>query len=349
MHSYRRGDTKSLVESTLLLIMVVVAALAFDLMNGFHDGCNAVSTVIYTKALKPRTAIFISAAFNFVGPFLGIKVAQTIGGVIKFGDADPDLMARLVIAAMLGAFLWDALTWIWALPVSSSHALVGGLLGAGIMALGFDGVNFNKIIEVMSALIFSPFIGMLVGFVLMTISRRILSAIRLDIERADGFYKKMQIFSSSFVSFTHGSNDATKVMGIIALFLAARNPGQGLHVPLWVILSCAGVMAFGTYLSVLSMRLVRTLGEGITQLHPVHGFSAETGAAAVIFTASRLGLPVSTTHVVTSAVTGTGVASGLGSVGWRTFRDIILAWLITLPFCAGAAAVAFYVLSIFLG
>jgi PiT family inorganic phosphate transporter len=182
----------------------------------------------------------------------------------------------------------------------------------------------------------------------MTLSRRILAALRLDIERADGFYRKMQIFSSSFVSFTHGSNDATKVMGIIALFLAAHNHTD-LNVPLWVVLVCAAAMALGTYLSVMSMRLVRTLGEGLTTLHPVHGFSAETGAAAVIFTASRLGLPVSTTHVVTSAVTGTGLASGLRSVGWRTFRDIILAWLITLPFCAGVAAVAFYILSIFEG
>jgi PiT family inorganic phosphate transporter len=330
--------------------MVVGAALAFDLMNGFHDGCNAVSTVIYTKALKPRTAILISAAFNFVGPFLGIKVAQTIGGVIKF-DFDANMhetMAKLVIAALVGALLWDILTWLWGLPVSSSHALVGGLLGAGAMALGMDGINWDGVTKVMAALILSPFIGMFVGFMLMIVSRRILAAMRLDIERADGFYRKMQIFSSSFVSFTHGSNDATKVMGIIALFLAASNPdavaGAPLDVPTWVILSCAVVMALGTYLSVISMRLVRTLGEGLTKLHPVHGFSAETGAAMVIFTASRLGLPVSTTHVVTSAVTGTGIASGLRSVGWKTFRDIILAWVITLPFCAGVAALAFFVL-----
>lgn len=328
--------------------MVVVAAIAFDLMNGFHDGCNAVSTVIYTKALKPHTAIFISAAFNFVGPFLGIKVAKTIGGVINFDEvADSNVMAKLVVAALIGALLWDIITWLWGLPVSSSHALIGGLLGAGVMALGTDGVNWTKMTEVMAALVLSPVIGMAVGFVLMMISRRILAAMRLDIERVDGFYRKMQIFSSSFVSFTHGSNDATKVMGIIALFLAAHYNYTELYVPVWVIMACAAAMALGTYLSVLSMRLIRTMGEGITQLHPVHGFSAETGAAAVIFTASRLGLPVSTTHVVTSAVTGTGMASGLSNVGWRTFRDIILAWLITLPFCAGVAAASYYVLSIF--
>lgn len=328
--------------------MVVVAAIAFDLMNGFHDGCNAVSTVIYTKALKPRTAIMISAAFNFVGPFLGIKVAKTIGGVINFDATDdPNLMAKLVISALLGALIWDLLTWFWGLPVSSSHALIGGLLGAGVMALGMSGVNWGKMTEVMLALVISPVIGMAVGFALMMISRRILAAMRLDIERADGFYRKMQIFSSSFVSFTHGSNDATKVMGIIALFLAAHYNYDEIYVPVWVILVCSAAMALGTYLSVLSMRLIRTMGEGITQLHPVHGFSAETGAAAVIFTASRLGMPVSTTHVVTSAVTGTGMASGLENVGWKTFRDIILAWLITLPFCAGVAAASYYVLSIF--
>src|SRR5665648_93128 len=248
--------------------MVVVAAIAFDLMNGFHDGCNAVSTVIYTKALKPRTAIMISAAFNFVGPFLGIKVAKTIGGVINFDATnDPDLMAKLVISALLGALLWDILTWVWGLPVSSSHALIGGLLGAGVMALGMSGVNWGKMIEVMAAHILSPVIGMAVGFVLMMISRRILAAMRLDIERADGFYRKMQIFSSSFVSFTHGSNDATKVMGIIALFLAAHYNYTELYVPVWVIMACAAAMALGTYLSVLSLRLIRTMGEGITKLH----------------------------------------------------------------------------------
>lgn len=337
------------MDSSLLLILVVVTAIAFDLMNGFHDGCNAVSTVIYTKALKPHTAIFVSAFFNFIGPFLGIKVAQTIGGVISFTEADADVMALLVISALLGAFIWDILTWLWGLPVSSSHALIGGLLGAGVIALGIDGVNWGKMVTVMAALVFSPLIGMSIGFILMFISRRILGAIRLDIERADGFYRKMQIFSSAFVSFTHGSNDATKVMGIITLFLAAHYGWTEIHVPVWVILLCATAMAVGTYLSVLSFRLIRTMGEGITKLHPVHGFSAETGAALVIFTASRLGLPVSTTHVVTSAVTGTGLASGLKSVGWKTFRDILLAWIVTLPFCAGAAAASYFVLSKIMG
>lgn len=329
--------------------MVVVAAVAFDLMNGFHDGCNAVSTVIYTKALKPRTAIAVSAFFNFIGPFMGIKVAETIGGIINFSDTDADTMAILVISALLGAFLWDTLTWLWGLPVSSSHALVGGLFGAGMIALGTGGVNWAKMVTVLSALIFSPIIGMSVGFVLMYISRRIIGAIRLDIERADGFYRKMQIFSSAFVSFTHGSNDATKVMGIITLFLAAHYQWTELHVPVWVILICAAAMALGTYLSVASFRLIRTMGEGITKLHPVHGFSAETGAAMVIFSASRLGLPVSTTHVVTSSVTGTGLASGIRSVGWKTFRDILLAWVVTLPFCAGAAALSYFVLSKIMG
>jgi PiT family inorganic phosphate transporter len=329
--------------------MVVVAAVAFDLMNGFHDGCNAVSTVIYTKALKPHTAIFVSAFFNFIGPFLGIKVAQTIAGVIDFSDADTETMALLVISALLGAFLWDLLTWLWGLPVSSSHALIGGLIGAGLMALGSPGVNWGQVVLVMAALLLSPLLGMSVGFALMYISRRILRAIRLDVEQADGFYKKMQIFSSAFVSFTHGSNDATKVMGIIALFLAAFYGWDEIHVPIWVILLCASAMALGTYLSVLSFRLIRTLGEGITKLHPVHGFSAETGAALVIFSASRLGLPVSTTHVVTSSITGTGLASGIHNVGWKTFRDILLAWVITLPFCATAAAVTYFILSKIMG
>jgi PiT family inorganic phosphate transporter len=218
-----------------------------------------------------------------------------------------------------------------------------------MMALGAQGVNWNKALLVMAALLLSPLLGMSVGFVLMYISRRILRAIRLDIDKADGFYRKMQIFSSAFVSFTHGSNDATKVMGIIALFLAAFYGWDEVYVPVWVIILCASAMALGTYLSVLSFRLIRTLGEGITKLHPVHGFSAETGAAMVIFSASRLGLPVSTTHVVTSSITGTGLASGIHNVGWKTFRDILLAWVITLPFCATAAAVTYFILSKIMG
>lgn len=334
---------------TYSLIAVVVVAVAFDLMNGFHDGCNAVSTVIYTGALKPRTAISISAAFNLLGPLvMGVAVAKTIGGVINSADAT----AHLVIAALLGALLWNILTWIWALPVSSSHALVGGLLGAGLAALGPAGIHWNKVALIFAALFLSPIIGIATGFVLMSISRFIIRKIRLDLDKADAFYKHMQVFSSSWVSFSHGANDATKVMGIIVIFLAANdglsvNDYIGLHgFPRWVVLVCASAMAVGTYLSVRSFRLIRTVGEKITQLHPVNGFSAESGGAAVIQVASLFGLPVSTTHVVTSAVTGTGLAAGLGSVSWKVFRAIMLAWVVTLPFCAGAAALLYYALNL---
>ena len=336
---------------TILLIAVVVVALAFDLMNGFHDGCNAVSTVIYTGALKPRTAIAISAVFNFAGPLImGVAVASTIGGVIKAQDAT----AHLVIAAMLGALLWDVLTWIWALPVSSSHALVGGLLGAGMAALGTDGINWHKVLLIFASLLISPFLGIATGFFFMTVSRLVLRRIRLDIDKADAFYRHMQVISSSWVSFSHGSNDATKVMGIIVIFLASA---KGMNVkeyvaargfPLWVIIAASTAMAIGTYLSVRSFRLIRTLGEKITHLHPVNGFSAEVGGALIIQVASLLGLPVSTTHVVTSSVTGTGLATGLSGVSWKVFRAIMLAWAVTLPFCAVTAALLYYVLNLFM-
>jgi len=338
-----------LSHDTILLIAVVVVALAFDLMNGFHDGCNAVSTVIYTGALKPRTAIAISAVFNFAGPLImGVAVASTIGGIVKAQDAT----AHLVIAAMLGALLWDVLTWIWALPVSSSHALVGGLIGAGLAALGTGGINWQKVVLVFASLLISPFLGIATGFLFMTVSRVVLKRIRLDIDKADAFYRHMQVISSSWVSFSHGANDATKVMGIIVIFLASS---QGLGVkdyvaangfPKWVILLCAASMAIGTYLSVRSFRLIRTLGEKITHLHPVNGFSAEVGGALIIQVASLLGLPVSTTHVVTSSVTGTGLATGLSGVSWKVFRAIMLAWAVTLPFCAIAAALLYYALSL---
>jgi PiT family inorganic phosphate transporter len=333
---------------TIALVAVVVVALGFDLMNGFHDGCNAVSTVIYTGALKPRFAIGLSAFFNFIGPLvMGVAVAETIGGVIKASDAT----AHLVIAALAGALLWDVLTWIWALPVSSSHALVGGLMGAGLAALGTDGINWHKVLLVMGSLVVSPFLGIITGFVMMHLSRFVFSRRRLDLDKADAFYRHMQIVSSSWVSFSHGSNDATKVMGIIVLFIASSH---GLDVdeyvaqegfPLWVILAAASAMAVGTYLSVRSFRLIRTLGEKITHLHPVNGFSAEAGGAMIIQMASFLGLPVSTTHIVTSSVTGTGLAGGLGSVSWKVFRAIFLAWVVTLPFCAVSAALIYYILN----
>lgn len=333
---------------TILLVAVVAVALIFDLLNGFHDGCNAVSTVIYTGALKPRVAIGLSALFNLIGPLvMGVAVAKTIGGVIKAGDAS----AHLVIAALLGACVWEILTWLWALPISSSHALVGGLLGAGIAALGLGGINWHKVILVFASLLVSPFLGIITGYVIMRLSRLFFAKMRMDMARADRFYRHMQIISSSWVSFSHGSNDATKVMGIIVIFLAAQK-GLGVNeyvaahgFPLWVILSAAGAMAIGTFLSVRSFRLIRTLGEKITKLHPINGFSAETGGAIVIQVASLLGMPVSTTHVVTSAVTGTGLASKLGGVSWKVFRAIMLAWAVTLPFCALVAAVIYYILN----
>jgi inorganic phosphate transporter, PiT family len=336
---------------TIGLIAVVAVALGFDLMNGFHDGCNAVSTVIYTGALKPRFAIGLSALFNFAGPLImGVAVAKTIGGIIQAGDAS----AHLVIAALLGAIVWDVLTWLWALPVSSSHALVGGLVGAGFAALGPKGINFDKLILVFVSLFVSPFLGIITGFAFMHGSRLFFRKTRMSVPRADRFYKRMQILSSSWVSFSHGSNDATKIMGIITIFLAAQH-GQSVSdymkahhgtIPIWVILACASAMALGTYLSVRSFRLVRTLGEKITKLHPINGFSAEAGGAVIIQLASLFGLPVSTTHVVTSAVTGTGLASSLRGVSWKVFRSIMIAWAVTLPFCGIVAAGMYYLLNL---
>jgi PiT family inorganic phosphate transporter len=327
------------------LIAVVSVALVFDMMNGFHDGCNAVSTVIYTGALKPRFAIGLSALFNFIGPLImGVAVAKTIGGIIQSGDAS----AHLVLAALLGAIVWEVLTWWWALPVSSSHALVGGLLGAGLAALGPSGIVWQKLVLVFASLLISPFLGIITGFLFMRASRLFFTTVRWDMARADRFYKRMQIVSSSWVSFSHGSNDATKVMGIMVIFLAAES-GMTVDeygVPLWVIISAASAMAIGTFLSVKSFRLIRTLGEKITKLHPINGFSAEGGGALIIQLASLFGLPVSTTHVVTSAVTGTGLASQLGGVSWKVFRAIMLAWVVTLPFCAIMAAIWYFILNL---
>jgi PiT family inorganic phosphate transporter len=283
--------------------------------------------------------------FNFIGPLImGVAVAKTIGGIIQSGDAS----AHLVLAALLGAIVWEVLTWWWALPVSSSHALVGGLLGAGLAALGPSGIVWQKLVLVFASLLISPFLGIITGFLFMRASRLFFTTVRWDMARADRFYKRMQIVSSSWVSFSHGSNDATKVMGIMVIFLAAES-GMTVDeygVPLWVIISAASAMAIGTFLSVKSFRLIRTLGEKITKLHPINGFSAEGGGALIIQLASLFGLPVSTTHVVTSAVTGTGLASQLGGVSWKVFRAIMLAWVVTLPFCAIMAAIWYFILNL---
>lgn len=325
--------------------------LLFDVMNGFHDGCNAVSTVIYTGALKPRTAIALSATFNFIGPLvMGIAVARTIGGVINASDAS----AHLVIAALFGALVWDFLTWIWALPVSSSHALVGGLLGAGMAAMGPSGIIWGKVTIVFASLVASPFIGLFTGYMVMLATQRIVKRVKWDLNKADRFYKRMQILSASWVSFSHGSNDATKVMGMIVIFIASSHQlsvdayVDKFGFPFWVIISSAAAMALGTYLDYKSFRIIRTVGERLCQLHPVNGFSAEVGGAVVIQLASFLGLPVSTTHIITSSVTGTGLRAGLAGVSWKVFRAIILAWVVTLPFCAGVAAGAYYLLNIWL-
>ncbi len=328
------------------LIAVVTVALIFGLMNGFHDGCNAVSTVIYTGALKPKVAIGLSAIFNFVGPLvMGLGVIKTIGGVIPSNEAT----AHLVLAAMAGAIVWEILTWWWALPVSSSHALVGGLVGAGLAASGAHGIVWHKLIMIFVFLFVSPFIGIIVGYIFMRISRLFFRVMKMSLSGSDRFYKYAQIVSSSWVSFNHGSNDSTKVMGIIVIFLAAQAGVTDLkdyHVPIWVILASAAAMAIGTFISVKSNRLIETMGEKITKLHPINGFSAEAGGGVVIFLASKFGLPVSTTHVITAAVTGTGLTSGLGGVSWKVFRAIMLAWVVTLPFCAIVAAVVYYILKL---
>jgi PiT family inorganic phosphate transporter len=328
------GASEAMGSGTWSVVAVVAVALVFDMMNGFHDGCNAVSTVIYTGALKPKIAIAVSAIFNFVGPLaLGVGVAAT---------------AHLVIAALFGALVWEVVTWWWALPVSSSHALVGGLLGAGIAALGMNGIVWTKVYWVFGSLLFSPVIGIVIGLVLMRISRYLWGLTHTSAAWADRIFKWLQIGSSSWVSFSHGSNDATKVMGIICIFLAARadKSMSEYGIPIWVILSAAAAMAVGTFLSVKSFRLIRTLGEKITKLHPINGFSAELGGGVVIFLASHFGLPVSTTHVITSAVTGTGLGAGVGSVSWKVFRAIMLAWAVTLPFCAIVAAITYYILNL---
>ncbi|MEM2421955.1 MAG: inorganic phosphate transporter [Candidatus Bathyarchaeia archaeon] len=329
---------QKMLNAFTLLILTVIIALIFDLANGWHDGANSISVIVYTGGLRPHPAVVMSAIFNFVGPFVvGTTVAKTIGTeVIPEGK----ITTVIILAALISAITWDILTWVWGLPVSSSHALIGGLVGAGVASYGIHGVKWYGLIEkVIIPLATSPLIGLFIGFLAMKGLSKLKNKFS-NPNKLDKYFNHSQIPLAAFLSLSHGANDAQKTMGIIAMVLAAYY-AIPFHVPMWVMVSCAMAMAVGTYLDIKIWRIVKTLGEKVTHLEPIHGCSANLSSSLIIFLASLLGAPVSTTHVVTSSIAGVGVASGLSRVNWRVFRDVILAWVTTLPFCIGFSALTY--------
>jgi inorganic phosphate transporter, PiT family len=323
--------------SFALLALVIVAALAFDFINGFHDTANAIATCISTRALSIRSAILMAAGLNFVGALVSTHVAATIGK----GIVDPSQVTQVVVlSALLGAIFWDLLTWRYGIPASSSHAIIGGLIGAVIADRGTGVLKWDGLTKILAAIVVSPLAGTVAAFLLMVAIFWLFRGYHPSpLNRG---FRKLQILSAAFMAFSHGSNDAQKSMGVITLALASYGAIQTFHIPLWVILSCAASMAAGTAMG--GWRIIKTVGTDFVKLSPVHGFCAETSSAGVILTASAMGIPISTTHVITSAILGVGLSQGHRRVNWTVGVRIVWAWVLTIPSSAVAGFLAYDIL-----
>ena len=311
-------------ELTGLLLLTVFLALVFDFSNGWHDCANAVATVVSTRVLSPLVAVLLAGALNVAGAFFSTAVAKMIGGGIVYVDA---ITNTVVAGAMGGAILWNFFTLVLGLPTSSSHALIGGLVGSAVAHGGWAVVQVKGLRAILEAMVLSPLFGFGLGFLIMvTVSW---TFFRVPRGVATKVFSRLQLLSASFMAFSHGANDAQKVMGVITLALVASGQLTSSEVPTWVIVSCALAMGFGT--TVGGWRIIRTLGMKIVKLEPVHGFAAETGAAIVLLFTAHFGLPVSTTHTITSSILGVGATKRLSAVRWGLTSKILSAWVFTLP------------------
>jgi PiT family inorganic phosphate transporter len=320
-----------------LIIVTIVIALLFDFLNGFHDAANSIATIVSTRVLKPHLAVLWAAFFNFIAfLFFGLHVAGTIG----VGLIDPSVVnVNMVLAALLGAIFWNLFTWYFGIPSSSSHALIGGLLGAAIAKAGFAPLKWAGISKVLIAIMISPLLGMIISILLMLAISHLF--FRATPHKVDGWFRKLQFISAAFISLGHGGNDAQKTMGIIAILLfSAGMLGDHFFVPIWVIVSCNFVIALGTFFG--GWRIVKTMGMKITKLKPVSGFCAESASAMTLFIATGLGVPVSTTHTITGAIIGVGSLNGAGAVRWGVARNIVWAWILTIPAAGIVSAGAWY-------
>lgn len=325
---------------TYALAAVFVLGVIFDYINGFHDTANAIATSVSTRALRPEYAIMLSAVANFTGALYGTEVAATIGsGIVSTPGGVHGQV--IVVAALVGAIAWNLVTWLMALPSSSSHALIGGLLGATMAALGASSVHAGALLEkVVLPLVTSPVIGLAGAFGLMVVLLNVFR--RADPHRLNDRFRRLQLVSAAFMAFSHGSNDAQKTMGIMTLALVTAGILPAFKVPIWVILIAAAAMSFGTMAG--GWRIIKTMGQRVVKLDPVHGFAAETAAATVIMVASHLGMPVSTTHVISGAIMGSGASNRLTAVRWGIAGSIVWAWVLTIPASALVAGIAWIVI-----
>jgi PiT family inorganic phosphate transporter len=316
----------------VILITIVILALVFDYTNGFHDSANAIATSVSTRALSPRVAVLMAAGFNLFGALVSTNVASTVGK----GIVDTDLVTLpLVLAALVGAVVWNLTTWYFALPSSSSQALFGGLIGAMLAAVGVSGVEWSGVVDkIILPMVLSPVIGFAAAYLLMTILVWIVR--KRPLAPVNRTFRRLQPFSAAFMAYAHGGNDAQKTMGVITLALVSSGHLATFTIPLWVKLACALTMAAGTYSG--GWRIMHTLGSKVIKLDPIHGFAAETSAATVIQIATHFGFPVSTTHTITAAIMGVGATRRLKAVRWGVAGNIATAWILTLPAAALVAA-----------
>jgi PiT family inorganic phosphate transporter len=326
----------------ILLVMVIVAALAFDYINGFHDTANAIATCVSTRALSVRSAIIMAAVLNFAGAMVSTKVASTIGK----GIVDANNVTQLVVlAGILGAIIWNLITWYYGMPSSSSHAIIGGLMGAVIAHSGASALHWQGLKKIVMALVLSPIVGVVIGFLFMIIIMKLFH--NSSPGPLNKTFRKLQVASAAFMAFSHGTADAQKSMGVITMALLSYGLLPSFEVPTWVKLSCAIAMGLGTAAG--GWRIIKTIGKDFVKLQPVHGFCVETAAAGVILGASSIGMPVSTTHVITSTILGVGVSKRLTAVNWNVAKRIVWAWVLTIPAAGIVAFMAYQVMLPLLG
>jgi PiT family inorganic phosphate transporter len=336
----------------LLIAFIVFIAIIFDFTNGFHDSANSISTVVSTKVLSPRNAVILAASFNFIAAFgFGVAVANTISKIIKLDVVPAEIIPYVVLGSLIGAISWNLITWYFGLPTSSSHALIGGMVGAGISAMGLSAIKFDTVGLVASFMIVSPVLGLVFGYLFMIAVMHVSK--NLSRSTAEHHFRRLQLLSAASYSFSHGTNDAQKTMGIIVPLLfsigyfgASADPNN-LPVPYWVILLAYSAISLGTLSG--GWRIVKTMGYRITNLRPVNGFAAETAGAATIIGSSIIGIPVSTTHIICTSIMGVGATQGISMVKWGVARSILWAWILTIPVSAVIGYFTFDLMRLILG
>lgn len=327
----------------IITLLTVIFALGFDFINGFHDTANAIATSVSTKALKPRHAILLAACMNFLGALTFTGVAQTISKDIVDPYTIPN-GAVVILAALIAAIGWNLITWYFGIPSSSSHAIIGALAGAAIAAAGFSSIKYKGFLKILEALIISPILAFIIGFIIYSIFK--VAFKNYNLAKTNKKFRLIQILTAAIQSYSHGTNDAQKSMGIITLALISSHMIKGTGIPLWVQIACATAMGLGT--SIGGYKIIKTVGGKIMKIKPINGVAADLSSALIIFGATYIHLPVSSTHVISSSILGVGTAHRVRGVKWDTARRIVFTWIITLPITAIFAAIVYFILNIFM-